>query len=94
MKQATMSRKPSGHFAVIWYEAARVVVDIISGSERRGDIEGVFLLLDLVPHLVEEFGGTPIHLNLLPFDPAWVTIIISGIPLLYLAGGIKDAMIE
>lgn len=46
---------------------------------------GVFLLLDLVPHLVEEFGGTPMHLNFLPFDPAWVTVIISGIPLLYLA---------
>lgn len=48
-------------------------------------VAGVFLLLDLVPHLAEEFGGTPLHLNFLPFDPAWVTIIISGIPLLYLA---------
>ena len=26
LKQATMSRKPSGHFAVIWYEAARVLI--------------------------------------------------------------------
>lgn len=48
-------------------------------------VAGVFLLLDLIPHLIEEFGGTPMHLNFLPFDPAWVTIIISGIPLLYLA---------
>ena len=48
-------------------------------------VAGVFLLLDLVPHLVEEFDGTPMHLNFLPFDPAWVTVIISGIPLLYLA---------
>lgn len=48
-------------------------------------VAGVFLLLDLVPHLMEEFGGEPIDLALLPFDPAWVTIIISGIPLLYLA---------
>lgn len=48
-------------------------------------VAGVFLLLDLVPHLAEEFGGTPMHLNILPFDPAWVTVIISGIPLLYLA---------
>lgn len=48
-------------------------------------VAGVFLLLDLVPHLVEEFGGTPMHLNFLPFDPTWVTVIISGIPLLYLA---------
>ena len=46
---------------------------------------GVFLLLDLIPHLMEEFGGTPAHLSFLPFDPAWVTVVISGIPLLYLA---------
>ena len=46
---------------------------------------GVFLLLDLIPHLMEEFGGTPVHLSFLPFDPAWVTVVISGIPLLYLA---------
>ena len=48
-------------------------------------VAGAFLLLDLIPHLIEEFGGTPIQLSFLPFDPAWVTIIISGIPLLYLA---------
>ncbi len=46
---------------------------------------GAFLLLDLIPHLMEEFGGTPVHFSVLPFDPAWVTIVISGIPLLYLA---------
>ena len=46
---------------------------------------GLFLLLELVPHLTEEFGGTPMDPNFLPFDPAWVTVIISGIPLLYLA---------
>ena len=48
-------------------------------------VAGVFLLLDLIPHVMEEFGGAPAHLSFLPFDPAWVTIIISGIPLLYLA---------
>jgi len=48
-------------------------------------VAGLFLLLDLVPHLAEEFGGAVLQLNLLPFDPAWVTIIISGIPMLYLA---------
>lgn len=48
-------------------------------------VAGIFLLLDLVPHLMEEFGGTPVQLSFLPFDPAWVTIAISGIPLLYLA---------
>ena len=48
-------------------------------------VAGVFLLLDLVPQLAEEFGGTPMQISFLPFDPAWVTIVISGIPLLYLA---------
>ena len=48
-------------------------------------VAGVFLLLDLVPHLMEELGGSPAPLSFLPFDPAWVTVIISGIPLLYLA---------
>ena len=48
-------------------------------------VAGGFLLMDLVPHLAEEFGGTPVHLSFLPFDPAWVTIVISGVPLLYLA---------
>ena len=32
---------------------------------------GLFLLLELVPHLTEEFGGTPMDPNFLPFDPAW-----------------------
>ena len=48
-------------------------------------VSGVFLLLDLIPHLMEEFGSAPVRLSFLPFDPAWVTIVISGIPLLYLA---------
>lgn len=48
-------------------------------------IAGLFLLLDLFPHLMEEFGSAGISLNFLPFDPAWVTIIISGIPMVYLA---------
>ena len=48
-------------------------------------VAGLFLLLDLVPHLMEELGGTPIHLTFLPLDPAWVSVVISGIPLLYLA---------
>lgn len=48
-------------------------------------IAGLFLLLDLVPHLMEEFGGAAVHFDFLPFDPAWVTVIISGIPMVYLA---------
>jgi len=58
--------------------------DILSGVPAT-IIAGLFLLLDLVPHIIEEFGGPAVHLNFLPFDPAWVTVIISGIPMLYLA---------
>ncbi len=48
-------------------------------------LAGVFLLLDLIPHLAEEFGAASIPINFFPFDPAWITVLISGIPLLYLA---------
>ena len=58
--------------------------DILAGIPATA-IAGIFLLLDLVPHLIEEFGGAAVHLNFLPFDPAWITVIISGIPLVYLA---------
>lgn len=34
---------------------------------------------------MEELGDSPAPLSFLPFDPAWVTVVISGIPLLYLA---------
>ena len=58
--------------------------DFLSGVPAT-IVAGIFLLLDLVPHLMEEFGGTAITFRFLPFDPVWVTIIISGIPMLYLA---------
>ncbi len=48
-------------------------------------VSGAFLLLDLIPHLSETFGGAPVRFPFLPFDSAWVTVLISGIPLLYLA---------
>ena len=48
-------------------------------------VSGAFLLLDLIPHLSETFGGASVRFPFLPFDPAWVTVLISGIPLLYLA---------
>ncbi len=48
-------------------------------------VAGIFLLVDLVPHLTEEFGGTAVELVSLPIDPAWGTIIICGLPLLSLA---------
>ena len=44
-------------------------------------VAGAFLLLDLVPHLTGSLGSVPF----LPFDPAWITVFISGVPLLYLA---------
>ena len=47
-------------------------------------VAGVFLLFDLIPHLAEEFGGS-INLHIFPLDPAWITVVISGLPLLYLA---------
>ncbi len=58
--------------------------DILAGVPAT-IIAGLFLLLDLVPHIMEEFSGSAISLHFLPFDPAWVTVIISGIPMLYLA---------
>ncbi len=48
-------------------------------------VSGVFLLFDLVPHLMGEFGGIETHFSFFPFDPAWISIVISGFPLLYLA---------
>lgn len=60
------------------------VCDFLAGLPMT-IVAGVFLLFDLVPHLAEEFGGQAIRFSLLPFDPAWLTVVISGIPLLYLA---------
>ncbi len=45
-------------------------------------VAGIFLLLDFVPHVM---GDAVPSLEFLPFDPAWITVIISGVPLLYLA---------
>ena len=48
-------------------------------------VAGLFLLLDFIPHFMEEFAGVAPQPAFLPFDPAWITVMISGIPLLYLA---------
>ena len=45
-------------------------------------LAGLFLLIDRLPHLTGRASGA---LLFLPFDPAWVTVVICGIPLLYLA---------
>lgn len=57
--------------------------DFLSGLPMT-IVAGIFLLIDLIPHLSAEFGN-PVSFNILPFDPAWVTVIISGIPLVYLS---------
>lgn len=48
-------------------------------------VAALFLLMDLVPHVMEEFGAEPVRLDFLFFDPSWAAVIICGIPLLYLA---------
>ncbi|MBR4000261.1 MAG: cation-translocating P-type ATPase [Clostridia bacterium] len=58
--------------------------DILAGVPAT-IIAGLFLLLDLVPHMIEKFGGSAVSPTVFPFDPAWVTVVISGIPMLYLA---------
>ncbi len=60
------------------------IIDFLAGLPMT-IAAGIFLLLDLIPHLIEECGGGTVALPFLPFDPAWITVIISGIPLLYLA---------
>lgn len=60
------------------------ISEILSGLPMTM-ISGVFLLLDLIPHLIGKSSTGVTPFTLLPFDPAWVTIVISGIPLLYLA---------
>lgn len=58
--------------------------DILAGLPAT-IIAGIFLVLDLVPHLIGEFTGNTVEQSFFPIDPAWVTVVISGVPLLYLA---------
>ena len=60
------------------------VVDFLAGLPMTM-AAGVFILLDLVPHLAGKPGFEAPYAALITLDPAWITIIISGIPLLYLA---------
>ena len=57
--------------------------DFLSGLPMTA-VAGVCLLFDLVPHLMGGAGGD-IRTTPFLFDPAWATVFISGIPLLYLA---------
>lgn len=58
--------------------------DILSGLYMT-ILAGLFLLLDGIPHLMEEFGGQSPFQNIFPFEPSWVTVIICGFPLVYLS---------
>ena len=58
--------------------------DILSGLYMT-ILAGLFLLLDGIPHLVEEFGGQRPFQNIFPFEPSWITVIICGFPLVYLS---------
>ena len=58
--------------------------DILSGLYMT-ILAGLFLLLDGIPHLIEEFGGQSPFQNIFPFEPSWVTVIICGFPLVYLS---------
>ena len=58
--------------------------DILSGLYMT-ILAGLFLLLDGIPHLIEEFGGQNPFQNIFPFEPAWITVVICGFPLVYLS---------
>ena len=60
------------------------IYDILSGLYMT-ILAGLFLLLDGIPHLIEEFGGQSPFQNIFPFEPSWVTVIICGFPLVYLS---------
>ena len=51
--------------------------DILSGLYMT-ILAGLFLLLDGIPHLIEEFGGQRSFQNIFPVEPSWVTVIICG----------------
>ena len=58
--------------------------DILSGLYMT-ILAGLFLLLDGIPHLIEEFCGQRLFQNIFPFEPSWITVIICGLPLVYLS---------
>lgn len=58
--------------------------DILSGLYMT-ILAGLFLLLDGIRHLIEEFCGQRLFQNIIPFEPSWITVIICGFPLVYLS---------
>ncbi len=61
------------------------IVDFLS-SLWMTVIAGVFMLCDLIPNIINHFGGNFHPFAFMPFALSWVTVIISGIPLVYKAG--------
>lgn len=68
---------------------SRIYNEIIEGSFdfdiKAAKKVGADFKNDLCSACAKGFGGEPIHLAFLSFEPAWVTVVISGVPLLYLA---------
>lgn len=58
--------------------------DILSGLYMT-ILAGLFLLLDGIPYLIEEFCGQRPFQNIFLFEPSWITVIICGFPLVYLS---------
>ena len=58
--------------------------DILSGLYMT-ILAGLFLLLDGIPYLIEEFCGQRPFQNIFPFEPSWITVVICGFPLVYLS---------
>ena len=54
--------------------------DILSGLYMT-ILAGLFLLLDGIPYLIEEFCGQRLFQNIIPFEPSWITVLICGFPL-------------
>ena len=78
---------PSSGGAFGWRSAAALLkrLNDFLASLSMTLVAAAFLLLDLVPHVMEEFGQETTCLQVLPFDHAWVTVAICGVPLLYLS---------
>ena len=48
--------------------------DILSGLYMT-ILAGLFLLLDGIPHLIEEFCGQRLFQNIIPFEPSWIPLL-------------------
>lgn len=62
------------------------LMNVLSGLKMT-IVAGVFLLIDLIPHILEHVGQyeRAKTFEIFPFEASWLTVLISGVPLLYLA---------